>query len=258
MNIYIMSLLDSIIQQNIIAFSRLESVRSMGYFANPEFLSQQLSVVSDFYLSFFQQLKFIPIGAYKLHHHGHYNLKGKKTDNTTILQTIQKINEAEFNSNDIIPVQLRYSDKNNLHFVAGIVRIENKKSAEFHLVDLFIPKRLITGVSHNIGYVRDILDSYTKDMKDSKRTNSGKSIVEYITSKGYSYNRFLQDFKAYFGDTFYSFILKKRIIEAVGEMIFTVKSLKEIAFENGFEGYKTMHKAFKRYEVPRSKIPRLV
>ncbi|WP_148043502.1 helix-turn-helix domain-containing protein [Chryseobacterium sp. G0240] len=258
MNIYIMSLLDSIIQQNIIAFSRLESVRSMEYFANPELLSQQLSVVSDFYLSFLQQLKFIPIGAYKLHHNGHYNLKEKKTDNKTILQAIQKINETEFHSNDIIPIQLRYSDKYNLHFVAGIVRIETKKSAAFHLVDLFLPKRLITSVPQNIGYVRDILNSYTKDMKDSKRTNSRKSIVEYVTSEGYYYNRFLKDFKAYFGDTFYSFILKKRIIEAVGDMIFTAKSLKVIAFENGFEGYKTMHKAFKRYEVPRSKIPKLV
>lgn len=258
MNIHIMMMLDSIIQQNIIAFSRLESVRSMGYFANPELLSQQLSVVSDFYLSFLQQLKFIPVGAYKLHHNGRYNLNGEETDNKTILEAIQKINETEFNSNDIIPIQLRYSDINNLHFVAGIVRIENKHSAAFHLVDLFLPKRLITSVPHNIGYVRDILDSYTKDMKDPKRADGRKSIVEYVTSKGYYYNQFLQDFKAYFGDTFYAFILKRRIIEAVGDIIFTVNSLKEIAFKNGFEGYKTMYKAFNRYNVPRSKIPKLV
>lgn len=258
MNIYIISLLDAMIQKNMIVFSHLESVKSMKYFANPKLLTEQLSVVSGFYLSFLKQLKFLPLGAYKHNLNGQYNLEKAQTDNRAIIETIQKINENELKCDDMIPIHLRYSEKNNFHFVAGFVRMKDKKTGSFHLVDLFLPKDLIKSIPSNISYVREVLDKYTKETKDCNYRNNQGSIVEFVTSQGYYYNKFLQDCKLYFGDTFYSFTLKRRMIEAANDIVFSEKSLKVIAFKNGFEGYKTMYKAFERYQIPLPDIPRLV
>lgn len=258
MNIYIISLLDAMIQKNIIAFSHLESVKSMKYLANQMLLSEQLSVVSGFYLNFLKRLRFLPIGAYKYNLNGHYDLDKAETDNRAILETIQKIKENELNCDDMVPIHLRYSDKSNFHFVAGMVRMQDRLSGDFHLVDLFLPKELINGTPGNLSYVREILDSYTIEMAHKKHGNSRGSIVEYVTSQGYYYNKFLQDCKLYFGDTFYSFTLKRRMIEAANDIVFSEKSLKVIAFKNGFDGYKTMYKAFDRYQIPLPDIPRLV
>jgi AraC-like DNA-binding protein len=60
-----------------------------------------------------------------------------------------------------------------------------------------------------------------------------------------------------FGDSFYSFWLKGRMMEAVKDIIFTPLSLKEIAFKNRFLDYQNMYKAFTRHGVVLKTIPRL-
>ncbi|MDR6919499.1 helix-turn-helix domain-containing protein [Chryseobacterium sp. 2987] len=249
MNLYVISLIDTIIQRNITMFSTLNFVKSAIEVADPMMLSQQLHRVSDFYLDFCRKFSFLAIGTFKEDIIEHYDLDNPSSSNRTVMEILKELKNQDLSSAKILPVHLRYADGEHLHLVAGLARNENKKTGHLHVVDVFIPKGLIRNIPPEVMYLKDILESFNTDKREF--------VQDLVAEKGYNYNHFQKDCKIFFGDTFYSFVLKKKIMEATCDIIFTRLSKKEIAFRNGFQTYATMSKAFLRYGIPFNEIPLL-
>lgn len=249
MNVYKISLMDAMAKLNITVFCELNFVKSAVYFSDLQEISMRLKGASDFYYSFFQKIEFLPVGAFMMNYVGHYDFIKVSNHTGPVSRILNTLDAKELTSKDVLPFHMRYTDEDSMHLITGLARLESKTDGFFHLVDLCLPNKLIRKVPQRIAYVGDILDSYDRDHKQSLR--------DIVRLEGYNYNQFQRDCKDYFGDTFYSFLLKLKMMEAVADIIFTERSLKEIAFKNKFLDYANMYKTFVRYGLNLSKIPRL-
>lgn len=246
MNLFLISLLDTMVERNIELFCRMDFVKSAIYLSNLNELSMRLQAVADFYYKFLHQIGFLPIGVFKVDYIP--NLETDIADHRLqkILAEIDKDHQKNY---DILPVHRHYSDQDTVHLVAGIMKMEDSSITFLHLVDLHIPKNLIKMTPSTISYLREILESYG--------TNSRQSLRDLVRVSGHNYNQFQKDCRTFFGDTFYSFIQKKKIMDAVDDIIFTSLSFKEIAFKNRFVDYPNMYKTFSKYGIALPSIPRL-
>lgn len=241
--------MDAMAKLNISVFCDLSFVKSAVYFSDLQEISMRLKSITDFYYSFFQKIEFLPLGALMMNHVVHHDFIKSSKYADPVSRILNKLDAKELTSKDVLPIHMRYADEGSMHLIIGVARMESKPDGFLHLVDLCLPKKLIRKVPQRIAYVGDILESYDRDHKQSLR--------EIVRLKGYNYNLFQRDCKDYFGDTFYSFLLKLKMMEAVADIIFTERSLKEIAFKNKFLDYPNMYKTFVRYGLNLSKIPRL-
>jgi len=249
MNFYIVSLLDAMAEQNIAVFCNLNFVKSAVFFSDFQELSTRLKRVTDFYYGFLNKLDFLPYGSVKYDYYDHYDFIDLSGSENAVNRALNQINEKRVSYNEMIPVHLRYTDPKYMHLVVGIARAQDKRNAYLHVVDLCLPKNLIRNVPSNVMYVKDILDAYPYGGK--------QTVKEFVESHGYNYSHFQRDCKICFGDAFYRFRLKKNMINAIGDIIFTNLSLKEVAFKNNFLDYANMYKAFVRHKLSLTNIPRL-
>lgn len=248
MNLYIIALLENLIQENLSIFSLLNFVKSAVYLCDIQKLSIKLQSLSDFYFDFLLKIDFLPSDSFQEFVFGQFD-SGEDLKNPTIQHVLLKFKNKEISLLEAAPIQLRFMDESSMHFIAGLVRFEREDLGYYMLVDLNIPKSSIHSVPHNAHYVIDIIKSYDPNAKQSLR--------ELVSSKGLSYNQFQKDCKICFGDTFYSFSLKLRMMESVTDIVFTTLTLKEIAFKNKFLDYGNMYKTFVRYGINPTQIPRL-
>ncbi|WP_426477493.1 helix-turn-helix domain-containing protein [Chryseobacterium sp. CBSDS_008] len=248
MNFYIVSLLDAMAEQNISTFCNLNFVKSAVFFSDLQALSIRLKTVADYYFNFLKKLEILPDEVLKEEYIGHYDNLYIKGHEPTVTQIMQKINQEKPFTNDILPIHLRYTDLVNMHLVVGIARAEDRRNGYLHAIDLCLPKDLIKNVPANVLYVKDILDSYSVQKQ---------TVKDFVESQGYNYSHFQRHCKICFGDAFYSFRLKKNMVDAVGDIVFTDLSLKEVAFKNNFLDYANMYKAFDRHKLSLTNIPRL-
>ncbi|OCA77094.1 hypothetical protein BBI01_01125 [Chryseobacterium artocarpi] len=249
MNLYVISYLDALVGSNIALFCKMNFVRSAVYLSELNQLSVQLKSVADFYFRFLQQINFLSIGVFVVDYVFNTDSADVNDSDMRVIKALNFVNEQYPIGNDVTPIHLRYADNDEMHLIAGVVKMENKKIVFMHLVDLHIPKNSIKTMSKDISYVKEILESYDPDNKQSLR--------DLVARKGFSYNQFQKDCKVYFGDTFYSFLLKRKIMDAVVDIIFTRMSFKEIAFKNKFIDYPNMYKTFLKYGVTLPMIPRI-
>ncbi|WP_309880664.1 AraC family transcriptional regulator [Chryseobacterium rhizosphaerae] len=236
-------------EQNISIFCNLNFVKSAVFFSDLQELSIRLKTVSDYYFNFITKLELLPDQVLKKEYIGHYDNLYIKGHEPTVAHIMQNVNQKKTYNNEVLPIHLRYTDPLKMHLVVGIARPEDRRNGYLHAIDLCLPKDLIRNVPANVLYVKDILDSYTTGQK--------QTVKDFVESKGYNYSHFQRDCKICFGDAFYSFRLKMNMMNAVGDIIFTDLSLKEIAFKNNFLDYANMYKAFVRHEVSLTCIPRL-
>ncbi|REC62310.1 hypothetical protein DRF65_11400 [Chryseobacterium pennae] len=249
MNFYIVSLLDAMAEQNISIFCNLNFVKSAVFFSDLQELSIRLKAVADYYFYFLKKLEVLPEEVLKEEYIGHYDNLYIKGHQPTVAQIMHKINQKRPFNNDVLPIHLRYTDHVNMHLVVGIARAEDSRNGYLHAIDLCLPKDLLRNVPANVLYIKDILDSYSTDAK--------LTVKDFVESKGYNYSHFQRDCKICLGDAFYSFRLKKNMMAAVGDIVFTDLSLKEVAFKNNFLDYANMYKAFDRHKLSLTSIPRL-
>lgn len=248
MNFFIISLLDLIAEKNITAFCNINFVKSALLFSDIEELSMGLKRFADYYVSFLKKIEFLPVETSMNEYIGHYDMTNTRYNETTVNQAFTSLNLKNIVRNDLMPIYLRYTDFDHIHLVSGIAIFENQKQGFLHLVDFCIPREMIRKVSSHVDYVKEIFDSYT--------TGENGTLRQWIESKGYNYNQFQRDCKTYLGDSFYSFQLKVKIIEAVRDIVFTSSSLKEIAFKNNFRDYANMYKTFVSHGLNIKSIPR--
>lgn len=249
MNFYIVSLLDAVAKKNLSIFCDLNFVKSAGFFSDFYEISNRFKVVADYYFSFLIKLDFIPENAFTRDHLGYYSFTEENGYDQAIIEVLRNLSHKMVVNNDVFPVQVRYTDRNNMHLVVGLCRAESIKGGFLHIVDLSLPKGEIKNTPPNVIYVQDILRSYDP--------NNWQTLREFIEAKGFNYTHFQRDCKICFGDSFYSFWLKRKMLDAVGDIIFTPMSLKQVAFKNRFLDYQNMYKAFIRHGVGLTTIPRL-
>lgn len=249
MNFYIVSLLDALAEQNLSVFCKLNFVKSAVLFSDLHVISKHFKIVTDFYFSFLKNLEFIPENAFTRDHFGYYSFTEDTGYDQSIKEVVRNLNQTRLAFNDVFPVQVRYTDKSNMHLVVGLCRAESVKRGFLHIVDLNLPKEEIKNTPQNVIYVKEILKSYNP--------NNSQTLKEFIEAKGFNYSHFRRDCKICFGDSFYSFWLKGKMLDAVGDIIFTPMSLKQVAFKNRFLDYQNMYKAFTRHGVGLTTIPRL-
>lgn len=247
MNLYIIALLEAFIQDKLSAFSLLNIVKSAVYLCDLKQLALKLGGLSDFYLNFWKVLGFLPPESFKKNIFGPFDLQ--VIIEPAVARAIEKVTQAKIIIGEAIPVHLHYTDEKFIHLVAGLVRFEKDDEGYLFLVDLSIAKDDIKGIPHNSSYVIDFVKSYDESQRMPLR--------ELVRLKGLNYNQFQKDCKICFGDTFYSFLLKLKMLEAASDIIYTAMSLKEIAFKNKFPDYGNMYKTFVRYGINPTQIPRL-
>lgn len=246
MNLFLISLLDTMVERNIELFIRMNFVKSALYLSDLHQLSSHLQALAEFYFKFLQQINLLPAGVFKIDYMADLEEGKPATVDPRITKILSSLNVKDKTGESIIPVHLRFSDPEHVHLVAGIMKFENGKITFVNLVDLHIPKNIITT---GLSYIREIFELY--------RAENQQSVKDFIKVKGYCYNQFQKDCKTFFGDTFYSFIQKKKIMDAVDDIIFTSLSFKEIAFKNRFVDYPNMYKTFSKYGIPLPSVPRL-
>ncbi|MGE6397058.1 hypothetical protein [Chryseobacterium scophthalmum] len=212
-------------------------------------LSIQLKTVADYYFTFLKKIEILTDNVLMKEFICYYDRSEVYGHETTVDRIFQKLNQEKPFYDNLFPIHLRYTDQLYLHLVVGIVHEVEKENGYLHAIDLCLPKKLIKNVPSNVMYVGDILDSY--------HNYGNQTVKEFIEGKGYNYSHFQRDCKICFGDAFYRFQIKKNMMNAVGDIIFTELSLKEIAFKNNFLDYANMYKAFLRHDLNITTIPRL-
>lgn len=248
MNLYIIALLESLIQENLSTFSLLNFVKSAIYLCDVQKLSLKFEGLAVFYFDFLQKINFLPEECFQEFIFGPFDLKDSSHE-ITIQQVFSKIKLSDTALSDAMPVDLHYMDEEYIHFVSGLVRFEKEDLGYYLLIDLKIFKGAIKAIPHSAHYVIEFIKSYDYSEK--------KPLRELIRAKGFNYNQFQKDCKLCFGDTFYSFLLKLKMLSAVNDIVFSTISLKEIAFKNHFLDYGNMYKTFVRYGVNPTQIPRI-
>lgn len=249
MNFYIVSLLDALAEQNMSIFCKLNFVKSAALFSDLHVISKHFKVVTDFYFSFLKKLDFMPQSASIDDHLGNYCFTEPNDYDQPIHEVLRNLNQTKIVFKDVFPVQARYTDLHSMHLVVGLCRAENLKRGFLHIVNLSLSKDEIKNTPPDVVYVKDILKSYVP--------SHFQTLKEFIEAKGFNYNHFQRDCKTCFGDSFYSFWLKGKMVDAVGDIVFTPMSLKQVAFKNKFLDYQNMYKAFTRHDVALTTIPRL-
>ncbi len=248
MNLYIFALLESLIQDKLSAFAILNIIKSAAYLSDLKELSDKMSSLADVYLHFLQKIEFLPADSFKRDLFGSFDLKDEHLE-TGIDKILKKITRGKIQLSEAVPVNLHYTEDKLVHFVGGLVQFEREDFGFIFLIDLCIPKADMNIVPPNTRYVIEIIESYNSGEKISLR--------QLVSSRGLNYNQFQKDCKTCFGDTFYSFSLKLKLMEAFADIVFNALSLKEIAFKNGFRDYGNMYKTFVRYGINPTQIPRL-
>ncbi|KKO89163.1 hypothetical protein AAW12_23835 [Sphingobacterium sp. Ag1] len=247
MNLYIIALLEGFIQTKLAAFSVLNIVKSAVYLCDLKQLALKLNIIGSFYLNFWQKIGFLPLTSFNKELFGPFDINN--IAEPAIAHVITKIRQTEIVVLEAIPIYLHFTDENLVHLVGGLVRFEKEDGGYLFLLDLNIAKSDIKNIPHNSRYVIDIIQSYEAEEKLALR--------ELVRIKGLNYNQFQKDCKVCFGDTFYAFLLKLKMMEAASDIIYTTMSLKEIAFKNKFPDYSNMYKTFVRYGINPTQIPRL-
>ncbi|MCX2680741.1 AraC family transcriptional regulator [Galbibacter sp. EGI 63066] len=249
MNFYLISLIDRILEEAMIKFSKFPRGQSAFYYDQDEFLLRHTRKIVDFYMMFFSEIDFLSVDYdyYKSELLQEVNLENKEFPESDILlkrlTTFPKIKRIElpFIKDEILPVHLHCSTKSEILLIMGIVVLEKGDiNARFILHKVGVPRSLIKPAPRHLQYLHKVLERY-----ESNKQMSMDKLLRYFDK---NYNQFQRDCKHYFGDTFYQFYTKKRMIDGVGDILFSKLSLKEIAYKNSFSDYNSMYKVFKKYD----------
>ncbi len=253
MNTHVITLFNELALQNMRNFSRLPLVKSLICSDNIVALTQELKGISDFYQVFLQKIGLLPgnIEYYRRSISGTYEyFRSLRNTDQMVKEVLYCFPKKELQVEEsIIPIHVRYYDSSHLYLASGMSWTENSKKVLMHLSEYSLPKDMVAMPPPNLSYLVDLLNEYNPSEIPSVR--------DLASIKGINYNRLQSDCKAYWEETFYRFFNKIKMVQAVGDIIYTRFTMKEIAFRNKFSGYINMHRTFLSYGVSLNDIPRL-
>ena len=249
MNFYLVFYIDKILEEAMVRFAK-SLKHSMFYYEHNGFILRYTKRMIGFYETFFKQIGFLARGYsyYKSEFLTEISLDDKEIlESDRLLKRLVSIDgllniELPIIKNRLLAVHVHYSTKTEIHLVTGMAILEKgTATVRFVLHELGIPKHLLKPTPQHLKYLNKVLEQYT--------AGDQKSVKELLKPLDRNYNQFQKDCKEYFGDTFYQFYIKKKMIDAVGDIMFSALSLKEIAHKNGFLDYNNMYKLLDRKSV---------
>jgi AraC-like DNA-binding protein len=84
------------------------------------------------------------------------------------------------------------------------------------------------------------------------------ALETFLRDRGLSYRQIQKDSTAFFGASFYRHYLKLRMIRVLEDLLLSTLTYKEIAYKNGFSGYRRLYTLFHAtYRFPLQNIPRI-
>ncbi|GEN71220.1 hypothetical protein [Chryseobacterium lathyri] len=255
MNTYLLSLVERTVKDAIEEFAKLPWVFPAFHTNRIDVIQLQLNKLMDYYIEFFQKTGFLPteLDLFRKSCVIERKIKNfKKTKNDEILSGFSfVIEQIEDNvKNQIIPIQVQYPKTTNFALLTGIAATDScGKIITFILHEFTIPRVLINIIPKDLDYIERFLDIY-----DGK---VGRSLMDFVTSYNRNYKQFQKDCKIYLEDTFYQFYIKKKMIGANRDILFSDMTMKEVAYNNQFGDYLNLYRLFNQhYKISLDKIPR--
>lgn len=253
MNVHSIILFDTLMDQSMERFSKLSFVKTAVYTHNIEYLAKKVAYITELYADCFTNFGWLPKDTlfYKRILQGNIDsfLDQNQVD-ASVSQILEYLPEKEtMEEHFALPFHIHFTVFPNFCFVSGIIWKDDLKRVFICLSECSIPKDMITIPPGRFAYLSDLLEQYDS-LKNPR-------LKDWISEKELSIQKIQKDSKKYWGDNFYKYYLKLKIIKAVGEVLFTSKTLEGIAVCHNFVKYSNMYRAFKRHRIELSKISRL-
>ncbi len=252
MNAHTIILFDKIMDQSMVRFAELPVVKSAIYTDNTSHLAEKVSYITQLYVSCFKNFGWLPkeIPFYNRVLYGNSELFTELIPKDPVLSELFECLPADGNK---IP---QLSDSFHCHFVilpdyysvSGLIWVNSAKKFFVCLSECSVMRDTITIPSGRFAYLSELLEQYDSILNPS--------LKDWFREKEISFNKIRRDSRLYWGDTFYSHYIKMRILEALEEILFTSKTLKQIAIDKKFGKYLNLYKAFNSYAIDLSKILR--
>ncbi|MDH6254192.1 hypothetical protein M2347_003919 [Chryseobacterium sp. H1D6B] len=254
MNTFLLSLIDKRIDGLMIRFSQLPVKPVLLFYSQNEILVKMSKKLLDTYIHFLQAVGIAP-KEYS------YCEKPIVKKLSILAQDNQHLDDVEKKlinlitvplTPTVIPVNIHVLKSGQLILYTGIGIAETTDTAvSFFLYELSISTVLIKHTPIYLHYLDSMLACYSPDEFPSLR-----KLPETHNKK--NYNQFQNDCREYFGDTFYQFHNKMKMLDALEDIMLSELSLKNIASTNNFRSYNNMYFLFCiRYKFPIDSIPRL-
>ncbi|QIH34474.1 hypothetical protein [Sphingobacterium sp. DR205] len=255
MNTYLLSQVEKVVKDSIEEFSKLPWIFPAFHTSQIDVLQLQLNKLMDYYIGFFQKTGFLPkeMDLFKSSCVIERRIKDfKKPKQDEILTGFSFVIDQISDNvrNRIVPIHLQYSKASNFALLTGIAATDPcGKNIIFMLHEFVIPKMIINIIPRDLVYIHRLLEGY--------QTKVEPSLQEYVASFNKNYKQLQKDCKVYLEDTFYQFYMKLKMIGANRDILFTDKTLKEVAYNNRFNDYLNMYRVFSQhYKISLVDIPR--
>lgn len=252
MNINAMMLFDKVMNQSMERFSMLSFVKKQVYIHNTEYLSRKVAYITQLYTGCFSSFGWLSKDSrfYKRILQGNlYFASSINKDDSSVSKIMEYLPEQQtMKENFPLPFHIHFTILPNFCCVSGIIWKDNLERVFICLSECSITSDMIENSPGRYAYLSELLEEYDSVKHPQLR--------DWIKGKELSIHKIHSDSKKYWGDSFYSHYLKIKMIGALGDVLFTSKTLKEIAISHNFVKYNNMYRAFNRYDLDLSKISR--
>lgn len=132
------------------------------------------------------------------------------------------------------------SSQEATHYISGIMRrFQTKEKLVFFLYA--IENKYTSDIQPNLYFtdkekLRQVYERYFE--------NPTQNLSEYIRQQGFGYKEFQKSFQRCFGTTLHEYHRKNKLLLSLAEIMFTLKRLKEIAHDFGYENYISYYRSF--------------
>ncbi|SMC60998.1 hypothetical protein [Chryseobacterium sp. YR221] len=252
MNVNAMILFDKVMNHSMERFSALSFVKKQVYIHNTEYLSRKVANITQLYTGCFSNFGWLSkdFRFYKRILQGNlYFGSDINNDDSSVSKIMEYLPEQHtMTENSPLPFHIHFTILPNFCCVSGIIWKDNLERIFICLTECSIPRNMIENSPGSYAYLSELLEEYDSVKHPQLR--------DWIIGKELSIHKIHSDSKKYWGDSFYSHYLKIKMIGALGDVLFTSKTLKEVAISHNFVKYNNMYRAFNRYGIDLSKISR--
>lgn len=260
MNVYHLDLLQHHLKQALERYCALcNSSPEREFLSGGDVFSQTGTIIRQ-YLRLFQALHFLDSGT-DYYRDGFVVTYGKEDpppkSGDDQAKTVQEMTEAyrrvaasAVSGSYFLPVLIHQVSAAEFRILLGVVN-DGPESRTLTLVahtTVYPPPSASVG-NNRYAYLLRLIEAYDPDEG---------ALETFVSSQGLSYRQIQKDSTAFFGTSFYRHYLKLRMIPVLEDLLLTTLSYKEIAYKNGFSGYRRLYSLFHTtYRFPLHHIPRI-
>jgi len=260
MNAYHLDLLQQHLKQALERYCALcDSSPGREYLTAGEVFTQTQTIIRQ-YLRLFKALHFLE-GGTDCYRDGFVYTYGKDErptmDAGERAATVQEMTEAYRrvaasapSGRYFLPVLIHQISAAEFRIFLGVVNdgLERRTLTLVAHTTVYPPPAASVG-NNRYGYLLRLIEAYDPDEG---------ALETFLSGRGLSYRQIQKDSTAFFGASFYRHFLKLRMIRVLEDLLLTTLTYKEIAYKNGFSGYRRLYTLFHvTYRFPFQNIPRI-